>query len=131
MIELKKQKKENKNKQMGSTKRKTSSTETEKDEGGEEGTGNGDNEDSNQAGHEFDRSAHKKKKVTISAAATVVPTRVTLRHVMAATTQQRRVALLWIRIWERPVWIVESNWTPTPIHAWPEAIQSSLTGPAR
>ena len=91
VIELKKQKKENKDKQMGSTKRKMSSVETEKDEEGEEAAANGDRGDSDQAGNEFGRGAHKKKKVTISAATTVVPTRATIRHVMAATTPRRFV----------------------------------------
>jgi hypothetical protein len=93
VIELKKQKKENKNKSKGSNKRKTASTEsTEREE--EEASGNEENGDTaadSQAGNEFGRGAHKKKKVTISAAARIEPTRATQRHVMMARSTFRYV----------------------------------------
>jgi hypothetical protein len=92
VIELKKQKKENKNKSKGSNKRKTASTEsTEREEEASGNEENGDTAADSQAGNEFGRGAHKKKKVTISAAARIEPTRATQRHVMMARSTFRYV----------------------------------------
>jgi ribosomal protein L19E len=92
VVELKKQKKENKNKSKGSNKRKTASTEsTEREEEASGNEENGDAASDAQAGNEFGRGAHKKKKVTISAAARVEPTRTTQRHVMMARSTFRYV----------------------------------------
>ena len=84
VIELKKQKK---NKGKNPNKRKAASMEsTERDEAASENDENGDTKATDQARNEFGRGAHKKKKVTISAATRLGPTRATQRHVMMAQT---------------------------------------------
>ena len=84
MLEMKKAKRMNRSKEKGSSKRKASAVEKEKDEDASGNEGDGDAEpNEQQAGNEFGRGAHKKKKVTISSTSTQnIPPKQAQRHVM-------------------------------------------------
>ncbi len=91
VIELKKKAKEEGKSSTATGKRKTSATgSSERDEAHREGDDETEEaEPLPQGGNEFGRGAHKKKKVTISAATRIEPTRATQRNVMAIGTIRR------------------------------------------
>jgi hypothetical protein len=87
VLELKKAKRRNKDK--SSSKRKASAVEMEKEDGSSDCEDPVDTESGDQAGNEFGRGAHKKKKVTISSTAQVASVQQQVRrHVMVTKTRR-------------------------------------------
>jgi hypothetical protein len=87
VLKLKKAKRRNKDK--SSSKRKASAVEKKKEDGPSDCDDPVDTESGDQAGNEFGRGAHKKKKVTISSTAQVASVQQQARrHVMVTKTQR-------------------------------------------